>query len=103
MGYKITDKAKESPIAVPLPGSKEYVGVGGKYSINEAANCPTCSPEQQAAWEAEQAGKPKRFYREAEPHEYAILVEQYKASGGIPGYLIYIPDEPKAQAVIEKK
>ena len=27
MGYKITDKAKESPIAVPLPGSKEYVAL----------------------------------------------------------------------------
>jgi len=96
MGYKITEKAKDSPIAVPLPGSKEYVGVGGKYEINEAANCPTCSPEQQEAWEAERSAKPKRFYREAEPHEYTILAEQYKASGGIPQYLIYIPDEPKA-------
>jgi len=102
MGYKITEKAKQNPIAVVLPGSKEYVGVGGKYEIKGSSNCATCSPEQREEQEKAQAVQPKRFYREAEPHEYTILVEQYKASGGIPQYLIYIPDEPKA-APQEKK
>lgn len=103
MNYKITDKAKADPIAVPLPISKEYVGVGGKYEINETANCPSCSPEQQVDFEKQQSIKPKRFYREAEPHEYQALVEQYAASGGIPQYLILIPDQPAQKAETKEK
>ena len=104
MGYKITDKAKENPNLFPSPlNPRELIGVGGKYFVNETAQCPTCSPEDRLTWEKEQASKERRFYREAEPHEYEALAEQYKASGGIPQYLIYIPDEPKATAVTEKK
>lgn len=98
MKYKLTDKAKQSPLLVPLPFyPHENVGVGGNYEVNTGARCASCSPQEQAAFEKENAGKPKRFFREAEPHEYEAIAEAYKASNGIPGYLIIIPDEPKPQ------
>lgn len=107
MNYKITDQAKKNPLLVPLPYyPHENVGVGGKYEVNEFGRCPSCGPEDQAAFDAEQAGKPKRFFREAEPSEYLAIAEHYKSSNGIPGYLIIIPDEvPQAakQPVVEKK
>lgn len=104
MAYKVTDKAKETPNLFPNPfNNKEFIGVGGKYFVNDTAKCPTCSPEQQKAWEKEQAAKERRFYREAEPHEYEALALQYKASGGIPGYLIFIPDQEKKAEAPDKK
>ena len=104
MAYKITEQARQNPNLFPLPYyPHELVGVGGNYEVNEVANCPSCNPEQQAAFDKEQINKPKRFFREAEPHEYEALSEQYKGSGGIPGYLINIPTESKPQAVAEKK
>jgi len=37
------------------------------------------------------------------PHEYALIAEQYKASHGIPGYLIIIPERQAEQLKEQKK
>lgn len=105
MGYKITDAAKASPLLIPLPYyPHENVGVGGPYEVNASARCSSCSADEQAAFEAEQVGKPKRFFREAEPGEYQAIAEHYKATKGIPGILLLVADEqPQASKQTEKK
>ncbi len=94
MKYVITDLAKQNPNLFQLP-SGEFVGVGGPYEVNGSARCGSCTAKEQAEFDKQQAGKPKRTFREALPHEYEILAKQYEGSGGIPGYLIIVPDEPK--------
>lgn len=107
MKYELTQLALESPLLITLPFyPHENVGVGGPYVVNTAARCGSCSAEEQRVFEAEQSAKPKRSFREAMPHEYLAIAEAYKATGGIPGYLIVIPDEfaPKqVKAEPEKK
>lgn len=105
MNYQLTEKALESPLLITLPFyPHENVGVGGPYVVNTEARCGSCSAEEQRAFEAEQAGKPKRSFREALPHEYLKIAEAYKSSNGIPGYLIIVPDEvPQASKQPDKK
>ena len=105
MGYKITDKAKQNPLLIPLPYyPHENVGVGGPYEVNASARCSSCSADEQAAFEADQVGKPKRSFREAEPAEYQAIAEHYKATKGIPGILLLVADEQAAlKQTAEKK
>lgn len=95
--YHLTELAKQSPLLIPLPSTGEYVGVGGPYTVNAGENCGSCSQEQKKAFAAKNAGKPQRQYREALPHEYLEIAEAYRASNGIPSYLIIIPDTPVAE------
>jgi len=105
MAYKITDKAKQNPLLIPLPYyPHENVGVGGPYEVHASARCASCSADEQAAFEADQAGKPKRVFREAEPAEYLAIAEHYKATKGIPGILLLLPDDqPQASKQPDKK
>ena len=97
MKYEITEQAKQSPLLVSLPTTNEYVGVGAPYVVNDAAKCPSCNQEELVAFEAANKNAKPRQYREALPHEYALIAEQYKATHGIPGYLIIIPEQLKEQ------
>lgn len=96
MKYQITEQAIQSPILVALPTyPHENVGIGGKYYVKEGSNCATCAKEVVKDLKGESGAKERRFFREALDHEYVAICEQYKSTGGIPGYLIIIPDEAK--------
>lgn len=109
MNIHITELAKQSPLLIPLPSTGEYVGVGGPYTVKAGENCGSCSQKQKEAFKAKNAGKPPRQYREALPHEYEEIAEAYRASNGIPQYLIIVPDKPvveekpKQQAITQSK
>lgn len=96
MKYEITDKAKENPLLIQLD-TGEWVGVGAKYEVNAGSSCGSCSAAEKAVFEKKNARKEKRSFREALPHEYQQIAKSYEKSGGIPGYLIIVPDEPKPQ------
>lgn len=91
--YHITERAKESPLLVAIPSTKEYVGIGGVYEVSERVNCAGCSEKQREAKIAAAKSKPKKVYREALPHEYEEIVLAYHKTKGIPEYLILLPPD----------
>jgi len=103
MKFEITEQAKQSPLLISLPTTGEWVGVGAPYLVNDAARCPSCNEQELVAFEAANKNVKPRQYREALPHEYALIAEQYKASHGIPGYLIIIPERQAEQLKEQKK